>query len=74
MYFLTYFDLHIQYISNLDHTFISLSGLGLTIPLRSPSYKKALSKLGLYYERMPSGENSLFKVLIQIQMPVCTSI
>lgn len=33
---------------------------GLTIPLRSPDNKKALSKLGLYYERLPSGSNTLF--------------
>ena len=32
---------------------------GLTIPLASASPKKVLSKLGLYYERMPNSDNSL---------------
>jgi len=34
---------------------------GLTIALQSPSNKKVRSKLGLYYERLPSGSNTLFQ-------------
>ena len=32
---------------------------GLTIPLQSPNPRLVRSKLGLYYERMPDGSNSL---------------
>lgn len=34
---------------------------GLTIPLQPPNFKKARSKLGLYYEKLPAGTNTLFK-------------
>ena len=48
-------------LAQIDDGFGPRFGMeGLTIPLQLPNTKLARSKLGLYYEKLPNGDNTLF--------------